>query len=118
MRDLRQRARLTVEQLEGYLRARAEVGAARGDGEALADRMPWLTTAQREELVRLYTEDRIDLTRSTLGALTRRCRELRAEYEARYARLRRLLLTVTVAVLLGALALTSAAAALLLPGTG
>ncbi|WP_165984132.1 hypothetical protein [Streptomyces sp. YIM 98790] len=116
--DLQSQARLTVEQLEGYLRARAEAAVARRDGEALADRMPWLTTAQREEFVRLYAEDRIGLTRCTLRALTRRCRELRAEYEARYAELRRRLLTVIVAVLLGALAAALAVTALLLPRIG
>lgn len=94
-----------IARLEGYLLYQAELRDARAEAEAFACRMPWLTSDQREEVVRLYTEDRIALSRRTLQRITTRCHELRAEYSARYEQLRRRLLCTGLALLLAAVAL-------------
>lgn len=95
-------------QLEGYVLLHAEREAAREAAQAFTDRMPWLTHGQRQEVARLYTEDRVILLRHTLEHIAHRCHELRGEYGDRYARLRRRVLCVAVALLLAATALCSA----------
>ncbi|MEV5434024.1 hypothetical protein [Streptomyces sp. NPDC052701] len=77
---------------EGYLLARAHHDAAYREARALCAKLPWLTTAQAEEVTRCYVEQRIELARQTLRATVRRADELRQEYEARYRLLRRALL--------------------------
>ncbi|MEU0085947.1 hypothetical protein [Streptomyces sp. NPDC006274] len=94
-----------IAKLEGYLLAQSRVREAEREAEEFAGRMPWLTGAQREEVVRIYTEDRIALSRRVLKALVSRANELRAEYTARYEELRRRLLCASVAALLGSIAL-------------
>ncbi|WP_409468721.1 hypothetical protein [Streptomyces sp. HC307] len=74
---------------EGYLLAQAHHRDARREAKALCARMPWLTTAQAEEVTHHYIEQRIDLTRRMLQATAQRAVELRQEYEDRYAVLRR-----------------------------
>ncbi|GAA2357921.1 hypothetical protein [Streptomyces cuspidosporus] len=92
-----------IARLEGYLLCQRELGDARAEAEAYADRLPWLTTTQREEVVRLYAEERVELSRRMLRRIADRCEELRAEYTARYEELRRRLLYRCVAVVLVAL---------------
>ncbi|GGQ18604.1 hypothetical protein [Streptomyces roseolilacinus] len=94
-----------INRIEGYLLARAELLKAREEGEAFARRMPWLTTAQHEEVARLYAEERVEVSKRALRAVADRCVELRAEYTARYTRLRRRLLCASVASLVTAAAL-------------
>ena len=98
-------------EVEGYLLAHAECDRAHREAEALCARLPWLTTAQAEDLGRHYVNQRLDITRQTLAATARRARELRDEYEARYAALRRALLkahTACACVLLGVAGLIAA----------
>jgi hypothetical protein len=94
-----------IARLEGYLLCQAELRDARTEAEAFVCRMPWLTADQREEVVRLYTEDRMALSRRTLQRITTRCHELQGEYSARYEQLRRRLLCASLAILLAAVAL-------------
>lgn len=77
---------------EGYLLARLHHEHARREAEDLCARMPWLTTAQAEDLTRHYVRRRIELTRQMLLDTAQRADQLRQEYEARYAALRRDLL--------------------------
>ena len=105
-----------IAELEGYLRCETDIAEAQQEAETFADRMPWLTSVQREELVRLYTDDRLALTRRYLRRIVTRCAELRSEYTARYETLRNRLIRFTTATTLGALALTGCA--LLLSRTG
>ncbi|MCQ0025328.1 hypothetical protein M4914_21915 [Streptomyces somaliensis DSM 40738] len=98
-----------INRIEGYLLAQAELLRAREEGEAFARRMPWLTTAQHEEVARLYAEDRIELSKKVLRAVADRCVELRGEYTARYAQLRQRLLCLSTASLLVAAALCAGA---------
>ncbi|RCG29306.1 hypothetical protein DTL70_00325 [Streptomyces diacarni] len=98
-----------INRIEGYLLLQAERGEAEAQAEAFAARMPWLTAGQREEVVRLYTADRMALTRRVLHGLTERCAELREEYTARYLQLRRRVLArATLALLLGGALVTGA----------
>lgn len=78
--------------VEGYLLARSHHDQARREAETLCGRMPWLTTAQAEDVTRHYVRQRIDLTRQMLLGTAERAVELRQEYEDRYAALRRDLL--------------------------
>ncbi|MEV0977603.1 hypothetical protein [Streptomyces sp. NPDC049915] len=82
-----------ADEIEGYLLAEADREQARRAAEAFCAGLPWLTTAQAEEVARLYAEQHIELTRERLRVTLRRAGELRGEYEARYAQLRQRLLT-------------------------
>ncbi|MEW2249271.1 hypothetical protein ACFW6K_20245 [Streptomyces sp. NPDC058733] len=88
----RRQAAVLANEVEGFLLAEADRERARRDAEAFCARLPWLTTAQAEEVARLYTEEHIELTRQRLRQTLRRAAELRHEYEARYAELRHRLL--------------------------
>ncbi|GGO90210.1 hypothetical protein [Wenjunlia tyrosinilytica] len=102
--DSRQEIAAGIAQLEGYLLCQTEIANARAEAEAFARRLPWLTTSQHEEVVALYSRERVELSRRVLRGVADRCRSLRGEYEARYAQLRARLLCVTVATVLAALA--------------
>lgn len=95
-----------INRIEGYLLCQAERGRARAEAEAFAARLPWLTTGQREEVIRVYTDDRMALTRRVLQGVVDRCAELREEYTARYLQLCRRVLAQAVLVLLMSLALS------------
>ncbi|MGW0291164.1 hypothetical protein [Streptomyces tuirus] len=81
-----------ADEAEGFLLARAHHDQARREAKDLCARMPWLTTAQVEELTGHYVRRRLDVTRDLLLATVSRAGQLRQEYEARYASLRRALL--------------------------
>lgn len=53
-------------QVEGYLLLRAEREQARREAAALCARLPWLTSAQADDLACHYTEQRLGLTRHVL----------------------------------------------------
>ncbi|MER7112520.1 hypothetical protein [Streptomyces sp. NPDC000229] len=89
-----------INHVEGYLLYQAELRTARSEGEAFARRMPWLTTAQQEEVARLYAEDRLELSKTALKAITARCEELKEEYTARYEHLRQRLMRISTATLI------------------
>ncbi|MFJ8692471.1 hypothetical protein [Streptomyces roseolilacinus] len=101
--------------LEGYLSAEAHLREARLQAEAFVLRLPWLTTAQREEVARRYAEAHVAHATQALKQVARRSAELRDEYGRRYELLRRRLLCVTVASLAGGVALLSGLAAWFLP---
>lgn len=93
-----------IQQLEGYLLAQSRVRESRTHAVVFADRMPWLTTAQYDEVVSLYTQDHIAMSRRALESVVARAAELRAEYTARYELLRRRLVCASLAALIGAAA--------------
>lgn len=86
--------------LEGYLLWQAELQKARDEAESFARRMPWLTTAQHEEVIHHYAQERIALSKEVLHTVTKHCTQLQDHYTARYQRLRTRLLCLTVAFLL------------------
>jgi hypothetical protein len=104
-RTTREEAAAGLARLEGYLLRRAEQQEAEVHAEAFVARMPWLTTALREEVIRLYVEDRIAYSTAALRRVAERCHQLRTEYSARYAHLRNRLLKTATASLLGATAM-------------
>ncbi|HEY9329941.1 MAG TPA: hypothetical protein VIS09_17160 [Streptomyces sp.] len=75
-------------QMEGYLLWNAEVEEARRRARRFTDGLPWLTTAQREDVERAYTADRAAASRAMLVRVSVRAAELRGEYSERYRRLR------------------------------
>ncbi|MFF1835446.1 hypothetical protein ACFVXE_14745 [Streptomyces sp. NPDC058231] len=75
-------------QMEGYLLWNAEVEEARRRAARFTVELPWLTTAQREDVERVYTTDRVAASRAMLARIAARATELRGEYDARYRRLR------------------------------
>lgn len=75
-------------QLEGFLLWNAEVEGARRQARRFTDELPWLTTAQREDVERVYLADRVAASRRSLTRVRDRADELREEYTERYARLR------------------------------
>ncbi|GAB2803239.1 hypothetical protein GCM10027073_39640 [Streptomyces chlorus] len=77
-----------LDQFEGYLLWAAEVEDARRRAERFTEQLPWLTTAQREDVERVYTADRIEASRVTLVRICDRAAELRDMYAHRYRRLR------------------------------
>ncbi|MFF8612399.1 hypothetical protein [Streptomyces sp. NPDC015350] len=98
--------------LQGYLLWSAEVEEARRLATRFTDGLPWLTTAQREDVERAYTADRLAASRAALTRIATRSTALRGEYEARYRRLRTRCVATGV-VLGGAAGGTCAALALL-----
>lgn len=105
-----------IRQLEGYLLLQRQDRTARLEAEAFADRLSWLTTAQRDEVVRLYTADRIALAHRILRAVAQRCRDLQSEYSDRYETLRARLLRAAVASGLLCLSVAIGTVAFLLSG--
>ncbi|MFF3565380.1 hypothetical protein ACFYXS_35580 [Streptomyces sp. NPDC002574] len=99
-----------IARCEDFLSWQAEIGDAYSAAAAFADRMPWLTTAQRDEVVRLYTVDRLDVARGMLTRFWDRDQQLHLEYARRFNDVRTRLLS-TVA----ALALVTAAVCLPVP---
>lgn len=81
-----------AQEVEGYLLARAHHEQARREAHALCACLPWLTTAQAEDLTRHYVQQRLEVSRRLLRDTVRRAAELREEYEGRYTELRRVLL--------------------------
>lgn len=77
---------------EGYLLAREHLRDAHRAAQELCGDLPWLTTAQAEDLTRHYVAHRVRLSRQMFEATLRRADELSQEYEARYLQLRRDLL--------------------------
>ncbi|RAG85582.1 hypothetical protein DN069_11525 [Streptacidiphilus pinicola] len=78
--------------MEGFLVWQAEAKQARSAAQRFADRLPWLTTAQRDEVIRVYTADRLETSRATVCHLAERSQAMRQEYTARYSTLRARLL--------------------------
>ncbi|WUD70531.1 hypothetical protein OG937_01855 [Streptomyces sp. NBC_00510] len=93
-----------IAQCENFLSWHAAISDAKAAAETFADRMPWLTTAQRREVLRLYVADRLDQTCAAVTLISERERELSSEYNRRYSALRRRLLRRVVAVALVAAA--------------
>ncbi|WP_280885339.1 hypothetical protein [Streptomyces sp. LBL] len=79
---------MPTDTIEGYLLAHTHHQQAHREAEHLCARMPWLTSAQAEDLTRHYVRRRIDLTGQMLLTTTERAAQLRQEYEDRYAALR------------------------------
>ncbi|MGW3660386.1 hypothetical protein ACWD6R_34185 [Streptomyces sp. NPDC005151] len=75
-------------QMEGYLLWNTEVEEARRRAARFTGELPWLTTAQCEEVERVYTADRIAASRAMLSRISARAIELRGEYNDRYRALR------------------------------
>ncbi|WP_432055286.1 hypothetical protein [Streptomyces sp. bgisy022] len=74
--------------LEGHLLWAAELEDARRRAAAFAEQLPWLTTAQREDVERVYAAERVEASRAYLLRIRDRVAGLRVEYEERYRRLR------------------------------
>jgi hypothetical protein len=91
-RDGRGHGRLLADDVEGYLLACAHHEQARREAADLCAGLPWLTAAQAEDVTRHYVRRRGDITRRMLLDTVERAAQLRQEYEARYAALRRDLL--------------------------
>ncbi|MFI5757255.1 hypothetical protein [Streptomyces sp. NPDC051569] len=99
-------------QLEGYLLWSAEIGEARSRAVRFTEQLPWLTTAQREDVERVYAADRMSASRATLVRVSDRAAELRGEYARRYRQLRTRCVAATV-VAVGAASGTCTALTLL-----
>ncbi|WP_374984565.1 hypothetical protein [Streptomyces fradiae] len=78
-----------IASMEGYLLWQVEIEQARTAAEAFADRLDWLTSGQREQVVDLYTRTELDRSRASITHTAQRARQLRQEYQERYDHLRR-----------------------------
>ncbi|WP_328760324.1 hypothetical protein [Streptomyces sp. NBC_00271] len=90
-----------------YLARQAELKKVRDAAETFADRLPWLTTPEREAVVEVYTADRQDVSHEVLLRIADRTVELRGEYEARYQALRARLISAWMIVIAVSVMLTS-----------
>ncbi|WP_269858089.1 hypothetical protein [Streptomyces sp. RPT161] len=52
---------LDITEIESYLSRQAEISQAQHFAERFADRMPWLTASQRQDVIRHYIADRLHL---------------------------------------------------------
>ncbi|MFJ4368039.1 hypothetical protein [Streptomyces chartreusis] len=98
-----------VGEVEGYLKASTYCLEARQEAARLCSDLPWMTTAQAEQVTRRYIELRLGLTRQTL---VHHIADLREQYEARYHDLRRHLLRRHAAAACGLLVCVGVAGAL------
>lgn len=89
-----------VAQIEGYLLCQATLSTAQAEAEAFADRLDWLTAAQREDVVHHYRQARVAVGHDTIRAVAARAKELAAQYAERYEELRRRLWCQCIAVTL------------------
>ncbi|NSC20523.1 hypothetical protein FM076_04560 [Streptomyces albus subsp. chlorinus] len=103
-REAAREAARGVDELERYLLRRAERHNAHADALSFTAELPWLTPAQREEVVRLYVRERTVLARHTQRLIEAALEETAARDAAAREALRRRM-CVTVSALLGALAL-------------
>ncbi|AEW98090.1 MULTISPECIES: hypothetical protein [Streptomycetaceae] len=78
-----------LNEIEGFLLWEGEKHRARERAHAFASGLPWLTDSQRADLEQRYVRDQLDLSRACLVRIAQRSGELRAEYEAVYAALKR-----------------------------
>ncbi|MDX3608118.1 MULTISPECIES: hypothetical protein [Streptomyces] len=97
-------------QLEGFLLWNAEVERARRQARRFTDQLPWLTTAQREDVERVFVTERVAVSRESLTRVRDRAEELREEYSGRYARLRARCVAVSVGAVSAATCLGTAVA--------
>ncbi|MFJ9112524.1 hypothetical protein [Streptomyces sp. NPDC102283] len=100
-------------QLEGFLLWNAEVERARRQARRFTGQLPWLTTAQREDVERVFIAERVTASRESLTRIRDRVDELRAEYAGRYARLRARCVAVSAGVVGAATCLGTALALVL-----
>ncbi|MEU3982394.1 hypothetical protein AB0F77_20215 [Streptomyces sp. NPDC026672] len=84
-------------EVAAYLLVRAERDQAQREAELLCSRLPWLTTAQTEDVVRRYVEQHLLSTAQATHTDAARAHRLRTEYERRYLTLRRTLLKLHAA---------------------
>ncbi|WP_394436469.1 hypothetical protein [Streptomyces sp. SGAir0957] len=77
-----------LQQMEGFLLWSSKVAETRAQAEDFTRRLPWLTTAQREEVERVFTEERLAFHKAALAQIAARAHELRGEYDERYAGLK------------------------------
>lgn len=96
-------------QMEGYLLWSAELDNAQRQAALFTEQLPWLTTAQREDVERVYRAERVEASRAMLVRIAERVTELRAEYSGRYATLKARCVAVTVAAVGAAAAAGTAA---------
>jgi hypothetical protein len=90
-----------IHALEGHLLWEAEIAEARRAAERFAERFAWATTAQRQDVARAYTDERLEISRWTIDRLAGRSLTMRAEYEQRYQQLKaRVCLLAGLAVVL------------------
>ncbi|ARX85089.1 hypothetical protein SMD44_04547 [Streptomyces alboflavus] len=78
-----------IGEIEGHLLAEAARAESRAAAQRFAQRLDWLSPAERAEVERLYAEDHLSVTRQAWRHIAGRCLDLRAEYEERYRVLRR-----------------------------
>ncbi|MFE1315132.1 hypothetical protein [Streptomyces sp. NPDC058755] len=78
-----------IARMEGYLLWQGEIERARAEAESFADELDWLTTAQREKVVDLFTRRQLDLSRMAITRTAQRALQLRQEYQQRYDCLKR-----------------------------
>ena len=98
-----------LNQITGYLLWNAEIEQARRQAAAFTTHLPWLTTAQREDVERVYVADRLGVSQAMLKRIRDRALELREEYQARYASLRRQCVAVSATFVAVAIGVTTAA---------
>ncbi|MFB7635994.1 hypothetical protein ACFC0M_34315 [Streptomyces sp. NPDC056149] len=78
-----------INEIEGFLLWEAERERARTRAAEFCARLPWLTTAQREDVAAHYCREQHETTRSYLERVAARSAALRAEYEVAYRTVRR-----------------------------
>lgn len=101
-----------LSRLDGYLYWHARLAEARRDAEHTADLLPWLTAAQRADLVDALTTAHTERARGMVRLVADRIAEVRGEYEDRYRALR-IRLVGWAAAALGAAVAAGAALALM-----
>ncbi|MFD3695180.1 hypothetical protein ACFWUZ_03335 [Streptomyces sp. NPDC058646] len=83
--------------IEGYLMSQAALQEAEDQGDAFARGLTWLGPGEQHEISRQFARHHLRLRREMLTATVARAAELRTEYAQRYTHLRRRLVGLTLA---------------------
>ncbi|WP_404961609.1 hypothetical protein [Streptomyces sp. 147326] len=75
--------------IEGYLMSQAALREAKDQGEAFAHDLTWLGPGEQREISHRFAQHHLRLRREMLTATVARAEELRTEYAHRYTHLRR-----------------------------
>jgi hypothetical protein len=88
-----------INDLEGHLLWAAEIAGAHGAGEQFASQFDWATTDERDDLARVYAEQRLRDSHQLIERTADRARCLRAQYEHRWQQVQSRLVLIVLLTL-------------------
>ena len=73
-----------IRDLEGHLLWASEIAGSRRAAQHFASRFAWATTDEREDLARVYADQRLEDSHQMIDRIAERANTLQAQYEVRW----------------------------------